>query len=646
MATSSFLPRRALHLAMVLSLTAAAACSDDGGGPLVDRVGTTVPGGVVGSTVVPASSVLTTTPVDGTKAWTVMVYMAGDNNLEQDAIDDLREMQAGVSDQMNLIAILDRSPEFSTEEFGPFGDWVGTRAMLITPTAVSDLGITGDLNMATTDVLESFVGQVTAAFPAEHHALFLWDHAGGWRGFAQDAASGEVLLSAEVAAAVGAGLASAGVDKLDVLVYDACLMAESEVLFSMMPIADVLLASEEVVPNHGNNYAELVNAVTGDGRHFAETMLAGYQAEAAEEGDSNAVTMSIIDLQQAPVLDAAMTSLANALGNVSGSEAADFLRTAGESLAFAYNPDPASNANLRDLGQLVAGFTSADPAINAALADVGAAIDTVVIDHIEGKSYTGAHGISVYVPTSIEYFDTRYPDLPGAASWTAVLEHVYNAGADAVVNISNDFVIEPTGVFDADGVSILGGVDPALVPNLVEITIVYGLAVEDGTFLWLGAAPARVIDPARGLIGGTVPLLRFEVTVDGFANSLLGSYSATPNPGNPDVALVSTSVIYSPPGQPDVIYPLTLQLAIDVNTEEVLSKAFYGTADNGTIAEVTLDPAGSLQMIIPVIANNLSITPANSAQFDTPPSIPSDLAALEVGFQLSTPGDGTPLGNS
>lgn len=632
---------------MVLSLVATAACSDSGGGTLAERVGTTVPGGGAAvSTAFPPTTELTTTPPDGVKAWTVMVYMAGDNNLEQDAIDDLREMQAGVSDQMNLIAILDRSPEFSAEEFGPAGDWVGTRAMQITPTEVKDLGITDDLNMATTDVLQSFVTQVITAFPAEHRALFLWDHAGGWRGFAQDAASGEVLLSAEVASAVGAGLAAAGVDQLDVLVYDACLMADSEVVLSMAPIADVLLASEEVVPSHGNNYAGLADAVAGDALHFAATMLAGYQAEAAEENSSDSITMSIIDLQQVGVLDSAMGSLAGAMANVSGDEAASFLRAAGESLAFAYSSDPAQNYQLRDLGQLVTTFTSTDPAITAALAEISAAIDTVVIDHIEGSAYTGARGISVYVPTSIEYLDTRYPALPGATNWAAVLDHVYNAGADAVVNVNTDFLVPPQGVFDADGVSIVGAVDPALVPNLVEITVVYGLAVEDGTFLWLGAAPGAVVDAAQGFVGGTVPLLRFEVSVDGFATSLLGSYSATPNPGNPNVVLLSSSVMYTPPDDANSIYLLTLRLAVDVNTGEVLSKGLFGTADNGTVAEFTPDPAGSLQLIIPLIENGVSIQPVNSAQFDDPVSIPADMAALDVAFEQSVPGDGTVLAAS
>jgi hypothetical protein len=95
-----------------------------------------------------------------------------------------------------------------------------------------------------------------------------------------------------------------------------------------------------------------------------------------------------------------------------------------------------------------------------------------------------------------------------------------------------------------------------------------------------------------------------------------------------------------------VLYPLTLRVAVDATTGEVLSKHLYGTEENGTVAEFTVDPAGTLQLVIPLIDNGASIQPVNSAQFDDPPSIPADLAALDVGFQESKPGDGTALAGS
>ena len=137
-----------------------------------------------------------------------------------------------------------------------------------------------------------------------------------------------------------------------------------------------------------------------------------------------------------------------------GGEAAAFLRAANESLAFAYNDDPSASAHMRDLGQLLSRFSSQDPAITAAQQAVDAALSAAVLLHIEGAAFAGARGISVYIPTSIEYFATAYNDSPTAASWSAVLDTVYNAGADAVGAIDSAFVIPPEGLFDSTGVSV------------------------------------------------------------------------------------------------------------------------------------------------------------------------------------------------
>lgn len=600
--------------------------STDGSGAVVDTVLDTVPGGT------------------GSKAaaWTFMVYIAGDNNLEEDALADLQQMEAGASDQINIVALVDRSAEFVDTPFEQFGDWSGTRAMRITPDGVVDLGVSGDVNMAEPKVLEDFVAQAAKAYPAEHTALVLWDHGGGWRGYAADAVTHSVLSSEEIAGAVTGGLATAGVDRLDVVIFDACLMADSAVVFAMQPVADVLLASEEVVPAHGLDYTVLADAATGDVAHFTSTLLAGYAAESVAQGDAESVTMSIIDLGKTAALQTAMGELAGALATVSGAEAAGFLRAAEASLAFAYDADPAANYNLRDLGQLLSGFRSTDPAIAAAVDAVQQALDAAVIDHQEGSAFRGATGISVYTPTSIDYFDTRYDQSPTAQAWAAVLDEIYNHGADAVVSTDSAFTAEPTGLFDASGVSVVAPVDPAIVPNIVQVTVVYGIAVGDGTYLALGAAPGGVVDAANGIVGGSVPLLRFEVTVDGFANSLLAYYSAAPNPDDPGVVIVSTPLLYFAPGATEPMQ-LVLRAALDVVTAKTLGQALYATASNGTVAEFAPDPAGTFQTYIPLVGVDGTLTPVPSADFDTPQSIPADLSRLEVGFQQITPGDGTSL---
>ena len=44
------------------------------------------------------------------KPWTVMVYMAGDNNLDPEGVEDLKEMKkVGSTDKLNIIAQFDRA---------------------------------------------------------------------------------------------------------------------------------------------------------------------------------------------------------------------------------------------------------------------------------------------------------------------------------------------------------------------------------------------------------------------------------------------------------------------------------------------------------------------------------------------------------
>ena len=126
-------------------------------------------------------------------------------------------------------------------------------------------------------------------------------------------------------------------------------------------------------------------------------MLGGFASEARDEGGSDAITMSMIDLQQVTALDQAIGQLAATMATIGGEEAAAFLRAANESLAFAYNDDPSASAHMRDLGQLLSRFSSQDPAITAAQQAVDAALSAAVLLHIEGAAFAGARGISVYI---------------------------------------------------------------------------------------------------------------------------------------------------------------------------------------------------------------------------------------------------------
>ena len=55
------------------------------------------------------------------KEWTVIVYMNGDNNLSPMALSNIHRMERGVHDNVNVIALVDGSAQYSRNPTVPFG---------------------------------------------------------------------------------------------------------------------------------------------------------------------------------------------------------------------------------------------------------------------------------------------------------------------------------------------------------------------------------------------------------------------------------------------------------------------------------------------------------------------------------------------
>ena len=182
------------------------------------------------------------------QTWTVMLYQdADDKILEKDIYVDLNEAErVGSSDRVNIVAQVDR---FSAGFQGD-GDWKGTRRYYVTQDddletvrseVVEDLG---EANMADGNTLIDFATWAIETYPADNYVLILSDHGMGWPGGWSDptgtdsgdsriplvAALGNQLYLNELDGALGEIRSRAGIDKLEVVGMDACLMGHMEVL--------------------------------------------------------------------------------------------------------------------------------------------------------------------------------------------------------------------------------------------------------------------------------------------------------------------------------------------------------------------------------------------------------------------------------
>ena len=190
--------------------------------------------------------------------WTFMVYLDGDNDLEEAGIDDFLEIASVASDgNVNLVVQFDRISGHDAT----YGNWTDTRRGIIMRGNVPDTSwgtSIGEVNMGDPATLSNFVNWAIGAYPAQRYALVLWDHGDGWRGDTSeirkgacwdDSSGGDYLENREVGAAL-----AAVPENIDLFGYDCCLMGMIECAHEVKDEASVFVASESLEPGDGWPY--------------------------------------------------------------------------------------------------------------------------------------------------------------------------------------------------------------------------------------------------------------------------------------------------------------------------------------------------------------------------------------------------------
>ncbi len=200
-------------------------------------------------------------PATGTAAapsnWTVLVYLDGDNSLESWAKMNVEQMeQVGSTSDVKIVAQFDRGSQSTQNSYGNFfPSWYGCRRgdhqrpQRPWPGIFFVVRIHGDVDMGSSATLTNFIQWAVTNYPANHYLLDLWDHGDGIGGVCEDDSSDSMLSLSDVRQAI----ASAGTH-MDVIGFDACLMAMTETADEIQSSGDVMVASEEIIPAAGWPY--------------------------------------------------------------------------------------------------------------------------------------------------------------------------------------------------------------------------------------------------------------------------------------------------------------------------------------------------------------------------------------------------------
>lgn len=290
-----------------------------------------------------------------TKKWTVMVYLNAANNLEPFGVKDMNEMeQIGSTSDMNVVVecarfhgkqavkpnsqyLVNPYSDFSGQFYIGLDNTPGTRRYYILKdedkarlrsVMVENVGET---DAGRPEPLANFGKWAAENFPAEHYMLIIWNHGAGWSGVSYDDNTHHGMDLPEVRQALEGicqTLKKQNKDKIDILDFDACLMATLEVGYELRGTVDYLVASQETEPGDGNPYADLLKFVStypespspAVAKAVAETYIKSYapngsQAEGSDQFWYGSETKSVIRLSKMQELKDSVESVAQLLQN-------------------------------------------------------------------------------------------------------------------------------------------------------------------------------------------------------------------------------------------------------------------------------------------------------------------------------------------
>jgi len=366
--------------------------------------------------------------------WTFMVYLDGDNNLEDAAIADFQEMAvAGSTGDVNIFVQMDRIRGYDES----FDNWTGCKRYLVTynltPTVANALQDLGEVNMGDPNVLIDFVIWGMQNYPASNYAVVLWDHGSGWKSRAQtskgvcyDDTDFDYLTTAEVEQALATVESTTGV-KIDVVGFDACLMSMIEVACQIGDHADVMVGSEEVEPWEGWPYGDILlnltsnPAVTSD--ELATVIVTDYASSLPyEDVTQSATNLGLVTHSRVDDLAAATSNFAQELVSELDTYIGVIAQARNQTEQYA---DP-TYVDLYHFAELVHDLVS-DPNIQNAAQQVMNTLTDTVIAEGHRSEHPNSHGLSIYFPRSMAAYDMAYGGLKFAknTSWDEFLWGYY-----------------------------------------------------------------------------------------------------------------------------------------------------------------------------------------------------------------------------
>ena len=380
--------------------------------------------------------------------WTLLVYMAADNNLEPFAIQDINELEQGLwlikeaglkTTLVDILVLADRAEGYTEA----WDDWTDTRLIRIQPDnspafASNVLMQNRELNMGDPATLSAFLGAAQNLSASEHTALVLWNHGGGWSNLAHDETtpSGDFgyfhlqdLSDALSQAAVGRARSP-----FDLIGFDMCLMAQFETATAVQTYADVMIASQALEPGDGWPYAEIIpKLATSDPIGGASAIVEAFHDYYRKRNEPD-TTLAAIDLRLLGEFEHALSKLLEKHSDELSTRWATWTQGVFTSESYALLDDEASGQEALqsiDLFALLNYLSQADVsrALRRSLAELKKNLQNLIITHRASPRRANSHGLAVYAPLREQLSNPEYARLEpsGTKDWQRLIQQIHAA---------------------------------------------------------------------------------------------------------------------------------------------------------------------------------------------------------------------------
>ena len=350
-----------------------------------------------------------------TPTMSILMYMCG-TDLQSDCVNDLYEMCAAeIPDNVTVVV-----------QAGGASEWDDSRLranrinrFTIADYDFSDVEVCAWQNMGAQETLEDYLDWAVSTYPADRYMLVFWNHGGGSNSGVcfDETADYDALTIHEINDALY-NFTEANPDfHLDVIGFDACLMATYETAAHMQYYADFMVASEELEPGLGWNYAwldALGENPALDAQGIGVAIADAYMEACLDENPDDYLSMSVLYLPAMEYLVSTMETYTAYLSQaLDAGQLSTFSRARQRMYAFGDFNDATSD--MVDMMALIDGTRTIAPQT----ADVlQTAYERVVRYNVGTRKFDYLTGMSVYFPSGSYDGDGCQETIPNMTEFT------------------------------------------------------------------------------------------------------------------------------------------------------------------------------------------------------------------------------------